>query len=131
MQGFGKLKQTLFQNIAQCHLKKEPKDFNKCVEACTSALEVADPIAKLHIIRAKAWRQLDNISMAQKDLDSALLITPSDNDVLSAVEEERRHIRNVLLVRAHKEKRLYARMFAKLAEPETMPEAASTESAIE
>mmetsp|Transcript_10381 Transcript_10381/g.24999 ORF Transcript_10381/g.24999 Transcript_10381/m.24999 type:complete len:344 (+) Transcript_10381:32-1063(+) len=112
-----KLKQATRLNMAACYLKV--KDFQKCVNACTAALELGAQ-AKAYFRRAQAYVELRNLSDAASDLERARALAPEDASILAQLRQVRRSMKQG----DEEERQRYAGMFFKTeaevteAEPE-------------
>ncbi|CAE7032142.1 FKBP4 [Symbiodinium natans] len=117
-----KLKQTTRLNMAACYLKVG--DFQKCVEACTAALDFGAH-AKAYFRRAQAYVELRNLGDASADLEKARALAPEDAGILAQLRQVRRSMKQC----DAEDRQRYAGMFSKPASVEQAKEADVAEAA--
>lgn len=107
-----RLKHSTKLNMAACYLKLG--EHQKCVDACTQALELGLPSSKAFFRRGQAHAELRNFGGARSDLERARELAPED----AAIVAELRKLREASGRGDEREKRTYAKMFdGKAADP--------------
>ncbi|CAF0988898.1 unnamed protein product [Didymodactylos carnosus] len=120
------LKLTSHSNIALCNLKLE--QYVECINACEKALELDGQNEKCLFRRGEAYLALNDFDVAVKDFQAVLKINPSN----SAAKQQIQKCQEKIKLHTAKEKRLYAKLFEKLAverEKEELKESKKTAEA--
>lgn len=97
-------------NSAACHLEK--KDYQKCVECCTEALQTEAGANNMKALyrRAKAYRLMHDFEKALHDLSRAESLGTSSNT--SYLEKEREDLETAIRLYNDSSKNLAKKMFA-------------------
>lgn len=101
-----KLKLSLYLNLAQCYLKLE--NYHKVIVQCNDALDLDSTSTKALYRRAVAFEKQKKFDEAQKDVKTALEITPEDTAIQRLAERIKIHLKRQL----EKEKKMWGKAFA-------------------
>ncbi|CAF1385611.1 unnamed protein product, partial [Didymodactylos carnosus] len=115
------LKLAAYSNIALCHLKLE--QYIECIHACEKALELEAENEKCLFRRGTAYLALHEFDVALKDFQLVLSINSSN----SAAKQQTEKCKDKIKLHAAKEKRLYAKIFEKLAKESEQEEPKQSE----
>ena len=116
--------QAHFCNLAMCHLKAVPPNWQKARDNCTKALALDPRHVKALFRRGKCNAQLRHLDEAKDDLERVLELQPDNKDAV----RELRGLKSQFATQRKKEQKKFAGMFDKL-QADDEAEAAATSAA--
>lgn len=110
MEQIKELKLAHFCNLAMCHLKAQPPNWQKARANCTKALELEPTSVKALFRRGKCNAQLGHLDEAKEDLERVMQLQPDNKDA----NRELRALKPLFDKQRKKEQKKFAGMFDKM-----------------